>query len=75
MDSVCAVSVSSCMHEFDRHHDMIEIKPCTDNCGDLRIEPVTIEKHVDLAFTIFECIFYFFKFCKLIFASNATAKK
>ena len=22
-------------------------KPCTDNCGGLRIEPVTIEKHVD----------------------------
>ncbi len=39
-------------------------KPCTDGCSDtwfLRIEPVTIEKHVDLAFPIFERILFFCK--------------
>ena len=35
---------------------------CTDNCGGLRIEPVPIEKHVDLAFPIFEHIFFFMHF-------------
>ncbi len=34
-------------------------KPCTDSCGGLRIEPVTIEKHIDLAFPIFERILFF----------------
>ena len=38
---------------------MIHNLPCTDSCGGLRIEPVTIEKHVDLALPIFELILYF----------------
>ena len=42
--------------------ELIEIsihKPCTDSCGGLKIEPVTIEKHVDSAFPIFERILLF----------------
>ncbi len=50
--------VSNCRHHalvplFLLSPILIEIaihKPCTDNCSGLRIEPVTIEKHIDLAF-------------------------
>ena len=43
-------------------HNLIKIsihKPCTDNCGGLKIEPVTIE-NINLVLPIFLNIFYFF---------------
>ena len=42
-------------------------KPCTDNCSGLRIEPITTEKHIDLALPIFECIF----FCEAYFFADS----
>ncbi len=44
--------------------DQIIQKPCTDNCSGLKIEPITIEKHIDLALPIFEHILFF---CKAFF--------
>ncbi len=63
------------LHNFATNHwsvyphvySLIEIsihKPFTDNCGGLRLEPVTIEKHVNLALPIFERTLFF---CKAYF--------
>ena len=47
------LETSGCLIEISIH------KPCTDNCGGLRIELVTIEKHIDLALPFFELLAYF----------------